>query len=453
MKKSIALSAITVGLISTSVLNAADDLSTMFADGKVSGQIRSFYVDREYQGGSGSDAHRNAQAIGGHLKFVTDDYAGLKFGAAFYTTNGFLLNSPKSDFSQNDMTLLGHNNESYTILGEAFLEYKYENTSFKGGRVKYNSPMMGADDARMLPNLFEAYELTNTDIDGLKLSIVQVTKFAQGSFGRVYNGGLLAATSGYSPVNSRPTDSGKFEDIGSYATGVSNSGVTVASLEYTGIENLKLRLYDYYADDIANTIYGDVSYSWKCLLSDKVKSFAAAQFISQTDVGDKTMSNALGGNGEIDSFYLAVKIGAKYKGFTAYLAHSQTTDNDAGETYQNAILTMWGGMPAYTQGMVTRHQFLAGTEATKVVGAYSFKEHGINLSAAAYYTSFDMDANSGYGISRTATEPGFDIKYYPKQVKNLQLRFRGNFPRNFAESTSGNDTGWNEYRFIVNYNF
>ena len=64
-----------------------------------------------------------------------------------------------------------------------------------------------------------------------------------------------------------------------------------------------------------------------------------------------------------------------------------------------------------------------------------------------------MDKNSGYGVARTASEPGFDIKYYPQAVKNLQLRLRGNFPRNFAEGTAGADTGWNEYRFIANYNF
>ena len=64
-----------------------------------------------------------------------------------------------------------------------------------------------------------------------------------------------------------------------------------------------------------------------------------------------------------------------------------------------------------------------------------------------------MDAYSGYGIARTATESGFDIQYYPEGVKNLQLRLRGNFPRKFAEATAGIDTGWDEYRFIVNYNF
>jgi hypothetical protein len=63
-----------------------------------------------------------------------------------------------------------------------------------------------------------------------------------------------------------------------------------------------------------------------------------------------------------------------------------------------------------------------------------------------------MDANSGYGISRTASESGFDAIYNPELIKNFELRVRGNFPRDFFENASGS-TGWDEYRLIANYNF
>ena len=65
-----------------------------------------------------------------------------------------------------------------------------------------------------------------------------------------------------------------------------------------------------------------------------------------------------------------------------------------------------------------------------------------------------MDQNSGLG-EFTTKEPGFDIKYYPAAVKNLQLRLRGNFPTKYTlENTleaGGRD--WSEYRFIANYTF
>ena len=120
--KYIALSAIVLGLVSS--LNAAEDLKTMFSEGKVSGQIREFSISRSYKKSAGTDFTRQANAIGGHLKFETADYKGLSFGTAFYTTNGFLNDTPKTDYTKVDPTLLGKDNNSYAMLGEAYLQFK-----------------------------------------------------------------------------------------------------------------------------------------------------------------------------------------------------------------------------------------------------------------------------------------------------------------------------------------
>ncbi len=110
MKKYIALSAISVGLLSSVSLQAADDLSSMFSQGKVSGQIREFSIMRnmDYSNPTKDDYTRKANAIGGHLKFQTADYKGLSFGTALYTTNGFGLDSPKDDYTKVDPTLMKH---------------------------------------------------------------------------------------------------------------------------------------------------------------------------------------------------------------------------------------------------------------------------------------------------------------------------------------------------------
>jgi len=446
MKKNIVMSLVAVGVVTS--LNAAEDLSSMFSEGKTSGQIREFSVDREYQGTAGNTDHRRANAIGGHLKFETADYKGLSFGTAFYTTNGFLNDSPKNDYTKVDQTLLGPDNENYSLLGEAFVNYKYKNTNFKGGRQTLETPMAGGDDARMMRNLFEAYLVSNTDIEGVTLTAGHVTRFAQGTFGRVYNGGLLAVTSGYSYVDTRD-QVGSFVNMGKYAIGKETDGVSVASVVYTGVENLKLQLWDYYAHDLMNVVYAQADYSWTCMFSDSIKPYAAAQLIKEDNVGKDYA-------GDVDSMYWGVKFGAKVENFNAYVAYSQTGANSAEEAAAggtaNAILTPWGGMAAFTQGMVTRHMYLAGTKATKVAGSYNWKAFGPNLSTVGYYTSFDMDENSGYGIARTATEAGYDVIYYPEAVKGLQLRTRANFPRTFAEGETGT-TGWSEYRLIVNYNF
>ena len=445
---------------------SVDDLSSMFSEGVTSGQVRFFYVDRNYAGFS--DTHRNSTAVGGHVKYETAAFKGLNFASAFYTTN----NISALDYTDNnggdgkkDPSLLGTGYDSYIVFGELYLNYDMSDlgtkTSARLGYQRYDTPMIGSDDARMLPNTFEAYKFVNTDVTGLNLQVAHVNAIAYGTFGNIYTidtstgtvkaGGILGATSGYA-VNGAPT--GSYINMGQAAVGKDTAGITNIQASYK-LDNFQVKLSNDYAWDLYNTLYVDGGISWDCLLNSDIHPFVKAQVIKQNSVGGSYMQDSsLGGTGEVDSLYGAAKVGAKYAGFTAYVAYSQTSANSStDDSYKNAIVSQFGGMPAFTQGMVTRHQFLAGTKSTKVAASYSFKELGTNLSVATYYASFDMDENSGYGGARTATEPGFDVKYYPASVKNLELRFRGNFPREFAQNAAGEALGWDEYRLIANYNF
>ena len=448
MKKHIILSALTIGLLSSA--NAADSLESMFSEGKVSGEIRAFYINRDNAAQPSGAVQRNdiGTAIGGHLKYETGAYNGLSLGTAFYTTNRILRDLEES--TGVNSTLFSNDGSSYSILGEAYVQYNAKDlgtkTTFKAGRQKLNTPLAGADDARMVPNLFEAYVMHNNDIANTTLVAAHVTKMAPGSFANAYGGGIVGATAGYTYVNvansgtnNTATYQGKFTNMGTWAVGQDTSGVTAVAAIYKN-ETLKLQAWDYYAHDILNAIYLQGDVSWNCMLSDSVKPFAAVQYINESDVGSNFA-------GKVDSDFIGAKIGASIGNLKAYVAYSEQSKADSAATaLQSATITPWGGMPAFTQGMVTRHMFLPGTKATKVAATYKFD--GINLSATGYYASFDMDANSGYGTARTAKEPGFDIKYKPASVKNLQLRLRGNFPTEF-----GNGRDWDEYRFIVTYKF
>ncbi|HEX5709857.1 MAG TPA: OprD family outer membrane porin [Sulfuricurvum sp.] len=448
-------------LASIIVVNAmaADDLASMFSEGKASGQIRAFYVDRDYSGIVST--HRDATAIGGYLKYETGAWNGLSLGTAFYTTNGL---GDHSNVSTVDPSLFGKDNESITYLGEAYLQYKNGNTIFKGGRQKLDTPMAGSDDARMLPNLFEAYMLSNTDIKDTTLMAGHITKFAQGTFGRVYNAvgtgasnsgvsadALLSVTSGYSLVDSR-SYIGEFLDMGTSAIGDNTGGVSVLCATYTGVKGLKLQLWDYYAHDILNAIYAEANYGWS--YSNGVAPYVAGQWINERDVGSNNVSSTTNKLANINSDFIAAKAGVKVANFDLSVAVSHNT-KDASAAINGGMITPWGGMPAYTQGMVTRHQFMAGTDAWKVAANYDWKDYGINLNTGVFYVEFDMDGLNGYstaGYQTTASESGFDIIYNPQTVKNLQLRFRGNFPREYKETTAG-DMDWDEYRVIANYNF
>ncbi len=448
MRGTVSLSLLASALVMNAM--AADSLESMFKEGKASGQIRAFYIDRDYDGySSATNVHRNATAIGGYLKYETGAWNGLSLGTAFYTTNGLFLKDRKvgtADNAEVDPTLLGKDNESVTYLGEAYVQYKNGNTTFKGGRQKLDTPMAGSDDARMLPNLFEAYVLSNTDVKDTTLIAAHVTKFAQGSFGRVYNAAadpVLSVTAGYSLVDSK-NHVGEFVDMGSYAIGQETDGVSVAAAVYSGIPGLKLQLWDYYAHDILNAIYAEANYGWS--MGNGVAPYLAAQWINERDVGSEYA-------GKVKSDFIGAKAGVKVANFDLSAAVSHNTKENITTAARGGTISPWGGMPAYTQGMVTRHQFMAGTDAWKVAAGYDWKDYGVNLNTSAFYVEYEMDALNGYSTAPDkATEAGYDIIYNPQAIKNLQLRLRANYARGFKETTSG-DAGWDEYRVIANYNF
>ena len=399
--------------------------------GTVSGQLRAFYVDRTYSGILNNN--RSSLALGGWIGYDTVNWNGLSAGVKFYAVENAKIHGGPYTSANYDPSLFGDNFTDYGFIGEAYLNYKMGNTNLKVGRQRLDTPLAGADDARMLPNLFEAAVLSNTDIDNTTLILAHVTRETVGTFGNVYGAaGALSLQSGYG-LGYKEGTNGNFADMGVIAlgAGTDTAGVTAGAVVYNGIDNLKLQAWDYYAHDILNAIYLQADY--------KISSIKlAAQYINESEVGDALA-------GKVDSNYWAVKAGTSIGALSGYVAYSQTGDSDG--AMNGGIITPWGGMPAFTQGMVTRHMFFANTDTTKVAATYNFNDMtGLNLKATAYYVSFDVGAEATYASDINSKEAGFDIKY--QATKNLNLRFRGNFPTDFKDGLD-----WNEYRFIANYNF
>lgn len=409
--------------------------------GKVSGQLRAFYIDRTYSGIL--ENNRNSVAVGGWIGYDSAEWNGIGFGTKFYAVEGLRIHDKSESVlgsASYDPSLYGDNFENYGFIGEVYLNYKVGNTNIKIGRQKLNTPLAGADDARMLPNLFEAVVLSNTDIADTTLILAHVSKETVGTFANVYGApSVLSLQSGYG-LGYKEGTNGKFADMGVIAlgAGTDTDGVTAGAVIYKGTENLTFQAWDYYAHDILNAVYLQADYKWTCLLNADMTMKGSVQFINESDAGDALA-------GEVDSTYWAVKLGTAYGSLGGYVAYSQTGDSDA--AMNGGIITPWGGMPAFTQGMVTRHMFFADTSAIKFAATYNFQElTGLNLKATGYYASFDVGKKATYATDTNSKEAGFDIKY--QATKNLNLRFRGNYPRDFKEGLD-----WAEYRFIVNYNF
>jgi len=417
--------------------------------GTFSGQFRAFYVDRTYN--QGATRNRNALAVGGWVGYDTASWNGLSAGFKAYGVEAIRLHdfSVRSDapgFLSYDPSLNGFDGENYGFFGEAYLNYATGNTNIKVGRQRLDTPLAGADDARMLPNLFEAAILSNTDLENTTFIAGHITQMTAGTFSNIYDdNAAFGLASGYG-LGTTLAQSGNFENMGVVALGAGNStdGVTVGSVIYKGIDNLTLQAWDYYAWDLMNSIYLQADYGWK--MGDSVKMLVAGQYINQSDVGDNLAGIALGG-GDVDSNYWGVKLGASTGALSGYFAYSTTDSDTAGN---QGIITPWGGMPAFTQGMVTRHQFFSDTDTWKVAATYKLNDLlDANVKASVFYAEFDVGVANSYspGNAWTATESGFDIQY--QATKDLNLRFRGNFPDDFSQT----GTGWDEYRLIANYSF
>jgi len=454
--KKIALSLVAVSALSVTSSFAANDLEGMFKEGKASGQVRAFYINRATDTTGVATVNRDGLALGGKVGYTTGSLYGISAGAVFYTSNK--LDGESKIASHNDLTLFKKDasgfTESPTYLGQAYLQGVYGKTTVKVGRQQLDTPLAGSDDARMLPNLFTAALVINTDLPNTTVIGGHVTEIAYGSFANGYAGGELAAVSGYG-VNLAAAgfaqsnyQTGKFQSMGKAALGSSakSTGVSVLALINKSVPNLTVQLWDYYAHDILNAVYAQADYSWKCLLNPNVAMTGSVQYIKENDLyaGAVNLSSAP---------YYGVQLAAKAGNFNAAVAYSSTGTEKAA-SFKGDIITPWGGMPAFTQGMVTRHQFFNDTTAYKISAGYNLKEAlGQDITASAYYASFDVGTANGYITAKgTTTEPGFDIIYNNAGAKNLQLRLRGNFPNDFKR-TATTTTSWSEYRLIANYNF
>ena len=423
-------------------------------NGEMFGQFRTFYIDRTYAGTVNNN--RNTLATGGYIGYRLPDFNGFTAAVAAYGTYGFNIHDidiDSGDTASYDPSLTGRDGESYIFIGEAYLNYKFNNKNIKVGRQKLDTPLIGADDSRMLPNLFEAAVLTNTDIEDTTLTLAHITRETAGTFSNIYDDVYgLGFASGYG-AGTTLAQSGDFINMGTVALGYNDfnsngstdnktDGVTAVAATYKGFDGLTLQAWDYYAHDIFNAVYLQADYGWTCSLNENVKMNASAQYITQSDVGGSLA-------GKVDSNYWGVKLGASSGAFSAYVAYSQTGESDG--TTGGGIITPWGGMPAFTAGMVTKHQFFSATDTWKVAGTYTWnKLFGVDVKTSVFYIEFDIGATNSYnyGTAWTASESGWDIQYNVASVEGLNLRARANYPRDFK-----NGLDWDEYRLIVNYNF
>jgi len=362
-----------VGLTTSSF--AADTLADAFKNGKVSGELRAYYFDREGSTSSTTSAvNSNLLTTAVILKYVTDSFYGFKLGTTFQSSyapfaDGAIgtAGTAKDDF-KGDMYGSG------AVLSEAYIQYTLDKTTLKIGRQFINTPLVGGSPSRLVTQSFEGATLVNTNLSNTTLMAGVITKYqnrtdSTGNIGEFMN----------------LKDNSAYGDYG-YTLLVMNKSLTNTMLiaQWAGMYGNASTGIDadfYYLEGSYTLPMGDFKYGLALNYE-----YKATNEIGQ-DNG--TMYGA--------------KASFGYKDFNAYAAY--TTISKDGDIEGTALTGGLGGgaQTAFAKGYNNK----AGTY-TKDTSSYSFdanyKFQQLGLLVGARYTGVNDDFNNKkYGYTDAYT--------------------------------------------------
>lgn len=325
------------------------------------GQIRAGYINFSEDGAP--DA--NAYALAGHFHLYSKRWNGFKAGAEAYA----VLNAGdtyNSDTTNGDF--FDDEGNSFILLSQVYLDGEWGNSALKLGRQILDTPHADSDDIRMMPNYFEAYTFTNTDIENTTLSAGLITKMAGWENG---------------------VDSGEFVKISeTLETDKSIDGVYYAAVAYEGVKDLSLSLWYYNYNDIANVIYAEIGYEHKVF--ENTMMTLGLQFDGSQETGA-----ALLGKQDAQTYGISIETSFEDLGITVLAAYNQ----DNGDTGAMG-LSLGGG--AFFTSMEDQTLDALGTSGSAwVIGAgYDFNNIGIDgLIFGLAYGNFEADDATLYHAS------------------------------------------------------
>lgn len=372
IKKSLIVSIALTSIYTNS--SAADSLVEAFSNGKVKGEIKSYYFNENYDSAKNSD--NNIWVNGGMLNYVTDSFMGAKLGATFQTSH---VGNIDDDTAKQAKFM----DASGSVLSESYLEYQYENTSFKGGRQFISLPLINGSGSRLIKESFEGYFLTNTDIPNTLVSLGKVTKY------QTRTDSVTSGTNGASFSNTEVNngDVGGFNKIGT-------DGAISLYIKNESIKNLTLQ--GHYVDfvDEVQDIYADATYKF----GGDFKPFVAAQYYNSNY--DLSKNN--------DSSFYGYKIGATF--FTVDFHAAYTSTDDKGNVNRGIGEA---ATASFTSSTSTVGNYTAGTDSWQVGASKKFG----NLTTNVSYTDSDSVL-----IKNDLKQTLFSAKYkFSGALKNLAL--------------------------------
>ncbi len=396
------------GTLNAGELESALKNSTLF------GYAKAMYV---YDDRKGVKLDQNTPGFGGKVGFESGSFGGLKAKAAWYTTTDFGLrekNPKKIDAYMFDL-----DKTPYSILGEANIAYTAGKTTLTLGRQEIDTPIVSTYDYRIIPNLFEAYTLTNNDISDTTIILSYITRMSgldglvtfsefRSMSQQTYTSLMPSSDNKSIDTNNDPIDISKL---------VGHNGVYMAGVIYEN--NPKIQLYNYYCPDVLNTFYADIAHKQE--LNANLKLTLEAQFYSVKDVGK--FSEFLRGmnlSGSYELYGAKASLANKALGLSGSMAYNKFTGNDKTVT----AFGNWGGYPEfvampYMFAQDNGASAIANSQMGRVSSTLDASVLGLKgQSLTVGYSMFDIDDSVLVDSDITL----LNFLYKNKITKNLSAR-------------------------------
>jgi hypothetical protein len=347
-----------------------------------------------------STGTNNTFAGGGCMGFTTGWWLDtLQLGATGYTTIN--LASNKDDIDRTG--LVRPDGDGFSVLGQAWAKLKFGPVIGTFYRQELELPFIHGDDSRMIPNLFEAYQVE-----------IEPTAIFRMSLGYV--------------AQIKPRNSPDFIPMSEAAgaphvdrgTGFVTFGL--GSEERTYLEGSVEATFDLYS-----CAYLQAGHTWS--FEPGIELRLDGQFADQRSIGDNLL-------GDFSTQFYGSQLSASYEGAVLTFAHNYTATG-AG------IIDPYGADPSFT-GLMLSNFVSPGENAFLVGASYDFGKIGLRGVSAFVNFVYGDQRDDDWRHEFNAT---LDYRINNGPLKNLWLRLR------YANLESRGQVPVTDYRVIVNYSF
>jgi hypothetical protein len=463
----VVLASLSISLMAKDI--AVDTLSDAFKYGTLKGQIRygmqnrdsNYHILQDAPTDTSENDIQAYSAIGGYIGYETAPLYNISIGTTIYTSNPIGSN-PSDEMGLGGLYEADGEQESYSVVGEAFVKFRKDKQLFKIGRQELaDYRFVSLSNVRMTPFTHQGAIYENSIFDGLNINLAYLTsqkarnatefkdmvrsaRVSTGcgevnSLGECVEDGSKKTIRG----NYNPND---YDSSGNYVG--EDKDMPLIGIKYNK-DNYKIEAWDYYVNDFVNTLY--LLGEYKIKPSKDWDISLLAQYSNQQDVGG-------GVAGNIDTGFYGFKVSADYLDgkINIFSAYNKVDYNE--ESYDGGSIFVRWGTPQLFNSTQVQDGNLAGTESFGAgvqfdLGALDILD---NTVIRFRHAIFDMpDELYMIDARQDRTESTFDLRYsFTKksgfgiftQLDGLSIQFR------VAYNDFKTDYDLEEYMKIHNYN-